>query len=314
MVDQFTRVGKLEDPPVQHVQPSPSPWNYRNHIQFHINEDGNPGFLKARSDEIIPIQECHLPEESLNEIWPSFSFEHIPGLDRVSLRSGEEGEDALLVLESTSAERFEFEVDLPLSAVLQEPGEEIILAGDDFTVIPILDFPFVVSAGSFFQTNSAVAEMLVKALLEKLPLNDECLVLDVYCGVGLFSVFLAQRVRKVIGIESSPSAVEDFLYNLADFENVELFDLPAEEVLPELKIAADIILLDPPRAGLARDVLDSVVAMEPDVIAYISCDPATLARDAQRLGKGGYFLQESTPYDMFPQTYHIESLNIFQRA
>ncbi len=314
MVDQFSRVGKLDDPPVQPIQPSPMAWNYRNHIQFHINEDGDPGYLKANSREIIPIQECHLPEKSLNEIWPSFNFEHIPGLDRVSLRSGEEGEDALLVLESSSTETFEFSLDLPLSAVLQGPGEEIILAGDDFTIIPILDFPFVVSAGSFFQTNSAVAEMLVEAVIEKLPLREDSLVLDVYCGVGLFSVFLAQRVKKVIGIESSPSAVEDFLYNLADFENVELYDLPAEEVLPGLEVEADIILVDPPRAGLAREVLDRVVALKPEMIAYISCDPATLARDAQRFLKGGYYLQESTPYDMFPQTYHIESFNIFQRA
>ncbi|MFN2280921.1 MAG: class I SAM-dependent RNA methyltransferase [Anaerolineales bacterium] len=314
MVDQFTRVGKLENPPVQPVRPSPAPWNYRNHIQFHISEDGQPGYLKGHSNEIIPIQECHLPEESLNEIWPSFNFEHIPGLDRVSLRSGEDGEDTLLVLESTSEESFEFSVDLPLSAVLLEPDQEIILAGDDFTVMPILGFPFVVSAGSFFQTNTAVAELLVEALLEKLPLSEESLVLDVYCGVGLFSVFLAQRVKKVIGIESSPGAAEDFLYNLADFENVELYDISAEEVLPMLAVEPDIILLDPPRAGLSKEVLDQVVAMEPPVIAYISCDPATLARDAQRLQKGGYKLLESTPFDMFPQTYHIESLNIFQRA
>lgn len=314
MVDQFTRVGKLENPPVLAVRPSPLPWNYRNHVQFHITEEGQPGFLKGHSSEIIPIQECHLPEESLNEIWPSFNFEHIPGLDRVSLRAGEGGEDTLLVMESTSAESFEFSVDLPLSAVLQEPDQEIILAGDDFTVMPILGFPFVVSAGSFFQTNNAVAEMLVEAVIEKLPLTPESLVLDVYCGVGLFSVFLAQRVKKVIGIESSPSAAEDFLYNLADYENVELYDLPAEEVLPALDVQPEVILLDPPRAGLSREVLDQVVAMDPHLIAYISCDPATLARDALRLHKGGYRLLESTPFDMFPQTYHIESLNIFQRA
>jgi 23S rRNA (uracil1939-C5)-methyltransferase len=314
MVDQFTRVGKLADPPVQQVQASPSHWNYRNHIQFHISDDGEPGFLKHHSNQFIPIQECHLPEESLNEIWPSFNFEHIPGLDRVSLRSGEEGEDTLLVLESTSEETFEFSVDLPLSAVLQGPDGELILAGDDFTVIPVLDFPFVVSAVSFFQTNSAVAEIMIETLLEKLPLSEESIVLDVYCGVGLFSVFLAQRAKKVIGIESSPSAAEDFLYNLADFENVVLYDLPAEEALPSLEISADIILLDPPRAGLSTIVLDQVAAMDPEVIAYISCDPATLARDAQRFHKKSYQLKESIPFDMFPQTYHIESLNLFQRA
>jgi len=161
LVDQLRRVGKIDSPSVKPIRPSPSPWNYRNHVQFHIAEDGRPGFLKNRSSEVVPIQECHLPEESLNRIWPSFSLEYIPGLDRISLRSGEEGQDTLILLESQGQEPFEFSVDLPLSAVLQGPGGEIILSGDDFTIIPILDFPFVVSAGSFFQTNTGVAESLV---------------------------------------------------------------------------------------------------------------------------------------------------------
>jgi 23S rRNA (uracil1939-C5)-methyltransferase len=121
-------------------------------------------------------------------------------------------------------------------------------------------------------------------------------------------------VKKVIGIESSPSACEDYLYNLAEYENVELYDLPAEEVMPELELSPDIVILDPPRGGLSKTVLDSVVDLGPDLIAYISCDPATLARDIQRLDKKGYRLEESTPFDMFPQTYHIESLNLIHRT
>ena len=314
LVDQLRRVGKIDSPSVKPIRPSPSPWNYRNHVQFHIAEDGRPGFLKNRSSEVVPIQECHLPEESLNRIWPSFSLEYIPGLDRISLRSGEEGQDTLILLESQGQEPFEFSVDLPLSAVLQGPGGEIILSGDDFTIIPILDFPFVVSAGSFFQTNTGVAESLVAYLLEILPLEEDTVFLDVYCGAGLFSAFLASRVKKVIGIESSPSACEDYLYNLAEFENVELYDLPAEDVLPVLDNSPDIILLDPPRAGLSRSVLDSVVNLRPDLVAYISCDPATLARDLARFSKKGFSLVESTPFDMFPQTYHIESLNLLRKT
>lgn len=313
LADQLRRVGKIDTPPVQPIQPSPSPWNYRNHIQFHITDEGCPGFLKHRSSEVVPIQECHLPEESLNQIWPSFNLEYIPGLDRISLRSGEEGTDTLILLESQGQKSFEFIVDMPVSAVLQGPGGTIILSGDDFTIIPVLGFPFVVSAGSFFQTNTRITENLVAYLLEFLPLEDT-ICLDVYCGVGLFSAFLAPRVKKVIGIESSPSACEDFLYNLSEFENVELFDLPAEEVIPGLELSPDIILLDPPRAGLSKTVLDSVADLESDLIVYISCDPATLARDMQRFSKKGYSLKESTPFDMFPQTYHIESVNLLRRT
>jgi 23S rRNA (uracil1939-C5)-methyltransferase len=131
--------------------------------------------------------------------------------------------------------------------------------------------------------------------------------------VGLFSGFIAPLVKKVIGIESGPKAGEDYLYNLAGHANVELFDALAEDILPHLKLAPDVILLDPPRSGITKNVLDSVVSLAPDTVAYVSCDPATLARDANRFEKQGYTLQESTPFDMFPQTYHIESVNIFQR-
>ena len=103
------------------------------------------------------------------------------------------------------------------------------------------------------------------------------------------------------------------MYNLAGLNNIVLYDAPAEDVLPTLDLDPDIILLDPPRAGISVTVLDSVVSLDPDLIAYISCDPATLARDAARFLKQGYKLMDSTPYDMFPQTYQIESLNIFRR-
>ena len=313
-VDQLERMGKLTDPPVEEIIPSPQEWNYRNQIQLHISKEGEPGFLRHRSNQVVPIQECHLPEESLNQIWPSLSLEYIPGLDRINLRSGEEGQDTLIVLESSDPKPIEFSVDLALSAVHQGPGGEIVLAGDDFTIIPIQDIPFVVSAGSFFQVNTGVAELIVDFLMEELPLHDDTLILDVYCGVGMFSAFLAPRVGKVIGIESDPKAGEDFLYNLAGYDNVDFYDLPAENVIPFLDIKPDIILLDPPRAGLSKKVLDSVVTMNPELITYISCDPATLARDADRFQKQGYVLQKSNLFDMFPQTFHIESVNMFRRA
>ena len=241
-------------------------------------------------------------------------MDSIPGLDRISLRSGEEGEDTLVVLESSDPQPIEFSVDIQLSAVHQGPGGEIVLAGDDFTIMNVHDFPFVVSAGSFFQTNIGITELIIDHLLEILPLDDLPIILEVYCGVGLFSVFLAPYAKKLIGIEIDPRAGEDFLYNLSGFEDIEFYDLPAEQVLPNLKDSPQIILLDPPRAGLSRSVLDNVVSLDPELIVYISCDAATLARDAARLSKQGFQLREATPFDMFPQTYHIESVSIFQRA
>jgi 23S rRNA (uracil1939-C5)-methyltransferase len=121
----------------------------------------------------------------------------------------------------------------------------------------------------------------------------------------------------VIGIETSESACEDFAFNLDEFNNVELYEGPAEEILPGLAGRLDsstFVIVDPPRAGIEKHALDAIISIRPQIIAYVSCDPSTLARDAARLIAGGYRLVEVTPFDLFPQTYHIESISIFETA
>jgi len=117
----------------------------------------------------------------------------------------------------------------------------------------------------------------------------------------------------VIGIESSESSCEDFAVNLDEFDNVELYEGEAEDVIPHLEAKPDVVLVDPPRAGLDKAVVDGILKLSPSLIAYVSCDPSTLARDAARLINRGFKLKEVTPFDLFPQTYHIESISIFER-
>jgi 23S rRNA (uracil1939-C5)-methyltransferase len=159
-----------------------------------------------------------------------------------------------------------------------------------------------------------MAGKMVSHLLERLHLSPQTTLIDVYCGGGLFSAFLAPRVGRLIGIESSPSACKDFAVNLDEFDHVELYEAPAEDVLPHLDAKPDAILVDPPRAGLERRALDGIATLNPQTIAYVSCDPATLARDIARLIANGYRLVEVTPFDLFPQTYHIESISILQKT
>jgi 23S rRNA (uracil1939-C5)-methyltransferase len=191
-------------------------------------------------------------------------------------------------------------------------NEAVVMAGDDHIMMEINDRSFRVSAGSFFQVNSAMAGRMVTHLLEQLTVTDQTTMLDLYCGAGLFSAFLAGQVKRLVGVEISPSACEDFAVNLDEFENVELYQASAEEVLGHMDIKAEAVILDPPRAGLDNKVLDALVSMAPGQIAYVSCDPSTLARDASRLINGGYELVRITPFDLFPQTYHIESISIFK--
>jgi 23S rRNA (uracil1939-C5)-methyltransferase len=293
--------------------PSPFPWNYRNHIQFHLTESGTLGFSAPRSDEIVPVETCHLPEPPLTELLPQLDFEAVPGLERVALRLGADG-DILIALESSDPQPLSLAVDFPVSVVYRGPGGSLVLAGDDHLVIEVLGRPFRVSAGAFFQVNTPMAAQMVTHLLENLDLRKTDTVVDAYCGVGLFSAFLAPRTGRLIGIETSPEACEDFVVNLDEFDNVELYEAPVEKTLPALGVAADLLVADPPRAGLGRRTLSGIASLKPREIAYISCDPATLGRDARYLTEMGYRLRQITPFDLFPQTYHIESISFWVRA
>jgi 23S rRNA (uracil1939-C5)-methyltransferase len=294
---------------------SPSAWNYRNHVQFHLTEEGKLGYVRADAPVVFPISECHLPEGFLDAIWPRLEFEPGTNIERVSLRAGKEY-DSMLILESNAPEAPELEIEASISVAHVFEENPVVVAGNDHIVISVLGRDFRVSAASFFQVNTAMAERMVQHLLAQLPIEASATLLDVYCGVGLFSAFFAARCERLMGIESSPSACEDFAFNLDEFENVELYEGLAEEVLPALERQVENVtytVVDPPRVGLEKGVVDGILKLNPQRIAYVSCDPSTLARDARRLINGGYRLKDVTPFDLFPQTYHIESISLFER-
>jgi 23S rRNA (uracil1939-C5)-methyltransferase len=310
--DQLTRIGKIQDPPVEPMVASTREWNYRNYIQFHLTSTGKLGYIEANGRDVLPISECHLPEALLNELWPSLEFDPGLGLERIGLRLGMDGE-TMLVLESDDPEPPELELEAALSVVHLTGNDMVVMAGDDTMSLSVKERTFRVSAASFFQVNTSMAGQMVQHLLDHLPVSPKTILLDVYCGVGLFSAFFAGHVGRLIGVEASPSACEDFAANLDEFENVELYQAPAEIVLPSLNSSPDIVIVDPPRAGLDKRALEALLALEPASIAYVSCDPSTLGRDAARLIAGGYRLVQVTPFDLFPQTYSIESISILEK-
>jgi 23S rRNA (uracil1939-C5)-methyltransferase len=311
--DQLERIGGLENPPVEPIRPSPKEWYYRNFIQFHLAANGQLGFQAWHKDLVIPIEICFLPEEEINSIWPQIELEPIPGLERISLRQG--ADDAMLILEGSTPQAPEMVLEeLPISVVHSSPAGPLVLAGSGDLRIDVLGRTFLVSAVPFFQVNTLQAAEMVKHLLEILPLKDKPLLLELYSGAGLFSAFLAPRVSRLVAVESSPSACSDFEVNLDEFDNVELYEGAVEEVLPHLDLRPEIVLADPPRAGLGPQVVDRLLELQPDILAYVSCDPATLARDGKRLAAGGYLPERVVPFDMFPQTYHIESISLWKRG
>ena len=311
--DQFQRIAHIEDPPIQPIVPSPDPWGYRNHVQFHLGKAGELGFIHADGEHLLIIEECHLPRAEINALWPQLELGPESGVYRLGIRQ-DSFEDIMLILEGDDPEAPEFSEDIPVSAVYTPPDARLtVLAGDDHLVFTLLGRNFQVSARSFFQVNTVMAEKMIEHLLEKFNLTEETRVVELYAGVGAFSAFLAPKVGHLTAIESSGSACHDFAINLDEFENVSLYEAQAEAVLPTLNMPVDLLVMDPPRSGLAPAVHDALGELLPRQIAYISCDPATLARDVKRILGNGYQLQSITPFDLFPHTAHVETIVLLEK-
>ena len=249
----------------------------------------------------------------LDDLWAALDMEW-PQLHRLSLRCGSATGDRMAIFELNEYEDFDIEVDFPVSCViLLADGEAVVLMGDAYLEEQVAGRDYRVSANSFFQVNTAGAEALVALVHEGLaPASSDTLV-DLYCGVGLFGLSLADRVGRVIGVESDPSAAADFRFNAQGMDQVALIENKAQAALPRIEEPIDLLVLDPPRSGAGQGVIEQFARLKPRRIAYVSCDPATLARDARNLTESGFELQEVQPVDLFPQTYHVESVALFVR-
>lgn len=308
--DQLERVGKFADPPVRGTLSSPAEWQYCHSATFHPAQEGRLGYWSPIEERVIPIDECHVIQPLLWQLFEDLDLD-LTGILHVTLRVGAD-DDLLIALETQDVEPPALEVDFPVSVAMVLPnGEAANLVGDNYLVQRCAGRHWRVSAGSFFQANLGAAEHLVSLVDGLAALAGQETVLELYSGVGLFTATLSARAIKVVGIESNPDAISDAAVNLEETENVELYQGPVEEVLPALTdLPFDVVVMDPPPGGVDPAVIDSLLEVRAPRIVYVSCDPATFARDARRLVRGGYRLEEVSPVDMFPQTYHIEMVSL----
>ena len=200
-----------------------------------------------------------------------------------------------------------------------------IIQGRDWIEDRIGPFIFKISPASFFQVNNAQTAVLYEKVLKYAALTGAEEVVDAYCGIGTISLFLAQRARNVLGIEIVPEAINDARNNAErnGISNVEYRQGKVEKILPEMitngiagiakRKRPEVVVVDPPRKGCDRELLDCIISVQPQRIVYVSCNPATLARDLRILGNGGYTVAEVQPVDMFPQTAHVETIARIQR-
>lgn len=310
--EQLQRMGGIESPVISSVIFNQKKWLYRNTVQFHITNNGEIGFMDMAKSQPFPVEECWLPMEAISSFWPALAFEPGSNIQRVEVRQNGE-QDILLLLESTDNVIPEIEITMPITAVHSCGSDKVILSGDGYLLHELAGEQFRVSAGSFFQTNFDGA-LAMTNIVQQMAEGLSGTLLDLYCGVGLFSKFLASQFDRIIGIEASKTACDDFLVNMRDVDNVSIYQGPVEKVLPKIEIVADCVVVDPPRRGMNRFALDALVKIQCPVIIYGSCDPSTLGRDIKRLAKMGYTLKKSVIVDMFPNTYHIESVNLLVRG
>jgi 23S rRNA (uracil1939-C5)-methyltransferase len=311
--EQLQRIGGFSEPPVMETIASPKPWNYRNHMRYQVLPSGELGFMRFSEQSPFAIDICHLQETGLEQVWHRIDIPEGSSVKQVGLRIGSDG-DPMIILHSSLEQLNEVELDFPASIVWLDQQSWRVLAGDVAISFEIINHRFQVSPPSFFQVNSSILPLLVEQVLDALALEAGMLFFDLYAGVGLFSAFASDRGARVFAVEESASACFDFEINLQSCDDVWLYEAPVENALAAMDVSADVILVDPPRAGLSRAALDSILQQKADRLVYLSCDLGTFARDAKRLHAGGYELGRVTPIDLFPQTYHIETLSTWQRA
>jgi 23S rRNA (uracil1939-C5)-methyltransferase len=301
--ETLQRVGKLAPPPVEVV--SGPEWEYRNRAQFHL-ERGRIGYFAHGSHRLCAVEQCPIASPQLNAAlsalaemaheprFPSFlrSLEVFTNEAGVQINVLETGRPVARRFFDWCAERIPGLAGGPLE---YHAGEDSLR----------------VSGGSFFQVNRFLIEALVEHALE--GAGGETAV-DLYAGVGLFSLALGRRFRRVTAVESGGGAASDLQFNAVRAAlPVAVRRASAEFFLLGLAERPDFVLADPPRAGLGKQVVKELLRLAPPRLVIVSCDPATLARDAARLAAGGYRLERLTLVDLFPQTAHIETVAALTR-
>ena len=345
--DTLERIGGLKGVKVHPVLGMDNPWSYRNKVQVPVGEkDGKVvvGYYRKRSHTIVDMENCDVElsmDDSIvlkvrdilvdNGISPYNEEQHRGTIRHIMVRWAKETGEIMIVLVTrtrTLPNHEQIVKDIRkaipnVKSIVQNINVKrtnVILGDRNVTLwgtSTITDYigevKFAISPRSFYQVNPVQTKVLYEKALEYAGLHGEETVIDAYCGIGTISLFLAQKAKKVYGVEIVEDAVRDAKKNaeLNGIANAEFVTGAAEEVMAEWTkqgIKADVVVVDPPRKGCDETLLHSILDMKPKRVVYVSCNPGTLARDLKVLEEGGYSTVEVQPVDMFPQTTHVESV------
>lgn len=345
VAENLKRIGKIENVTIHPTLGMNHPWRYRNKAQIPFAESEGgliSGFYAKGTHNVIDMKQCLIQQEAHDEmalmVRELAKELHIPAYDEklhqgvlrhVVTRTGTNTGELMLIL-VTKDEDFSHKKELVdnliaripnLTSLIQNVNSErtnvilgqksITLWGSDVIYDTIGDIKFSISPRSFFQVNPDQTKVLYDKALEYADLSGKETVIDAYCGTGTISLFLAQKAKHVYGVEIVADAIKDAKKNveLNGINNVAFQTGAAEKVILEWEkqgVNADVVVVDPPRKGLEKELIDTIIELKPDRVVYVSCDPGTLARDLRLFEGGGYKVIEVQPVDMFPQTVHVE--------
>ena len=325
---------------------------YRNKVQFPVQEqDGCPvaGFFSGKTHRVIPVRHCRIQPDCADAIrgavlaWMeqyhirAYNEQtHTGYIRHIYIRFGAESGQLLVCIVANCAQ-LPKKKQLVAALLAAEPGITTIvfspntkkgntvlgtefhpLYGDGTITDTLCGLQFRLSAPAFYQVNHAQAERLYEKAVQLAGLTGNETVLDLYCGTGTITLCLARHAKKAIGVEIVPQAIEDAKFNAAQngMENAEFFCMDAGQaakMLADRHTRPDVIVVDPPRKGVSADVIEAIGTMAPQRVVYVSCDPATLARDLKLLTAAGYTLQTAEAFDLFPRCAHVETVCLLSK-
>ncbi|WP_399084634.1 class I SAM-dependent RNA methyltransferase [Streptomyces sp. BBFR2] len=292
---------------------------WRTRVQYAIDADGHAGLRKHRSHDVQPVDRCLIAAPGVTEL--GIEKRDWPQIATVEAIAATGSSDRQVVLTPRPGGRLPIvELDKPVSVlrINEKDGGVHRVHGRPFVRERAADRTWRVGNGGFWQVHPMAADVLVEAVMRGLMPKKGDTALDLYCGVGLFAGALAERVGDkgaVLGIESGKRAAEDARHNLADLDRVRIEHGKVEQVLPRTGItSADLIVLDPPRAGAGRKTVTHLASLAPRRLAYVACDPAALARDLAYFRDAGYVPRRLQAFDLFPMTHHLECVAILEKA
>src|SRR5574344_157258 len=283
------------------------PWNYRNKVTFQV--DNKIGLYEKRTNSIIPIDKCLLADPEINKYFNICKSMSLDGITQVVIRTSATG--TMVIFKCTK----NIQIDTNLfdcNVIIDYKGYHV-LKGNDYIIENIGYRKYKISPSAFFQVNSSEVVKLYDKVKEYLDVSNDN-ILDLYCGTGTIGIYVSNNNSNILGIEINESAIKDANENkkLNNLTNISFMAGDTAKILKKIHFKPNKVIVDPPRAGLDKKVIEQLLDMKTSKIVYVSCDPITLARDLKLLSVK-YTVDEVTPIDMFPNTYHVETVVLLSR-